>query len=98
MAERRVRKTESLLKSRAAIDAQLLTRDGLEVELFRSLHAKCNLQLSEKLGLEHAGMNPTSGLDEYAPIKVIKCLDHGVNSEKFTDMDGFGRGENYIKI
>ncbi len=97
MAERKQLKTETLLRRKSQTEAELTRRDGVEIDIFRQLHLKCEGLETALVGYDYAGYNPSHDQHQYAPVKVVSCPVHNVKSAKFTDMDAFHRGEVYVR-
>lgn len=91
MPERKVG-TETLLKHKVKIDSELATRNYLEKEIFESIHSKCKL-IRKRVDWQRVGYNPTWNDVEYAPIKVLRCEEHAIDSARFLDWEAYTAGE-----
>lgn len=86
MSERLPKGTETLLRYRAKIDERLVTRYGLEVAVFRSVHSSCVLQICWVDNVP-AGYNATHEVEAYHPRYLARCTKHGVDSNPYVEFD-----------
>jgi hypothetical protein len=80
------RKTGTLLKQRQNIDSELVKRAGLELEIFKQVHSKCDTK-SIYSGKSYAGTSATWECDVYNPKFKTHCNDHNIDSAEWIDGD-----------
>jgi hypothetical protein len=78
---------ETLLKRREAIDEELRTRNGLEIDTFREVHGKCGRVTDQKVGDQNTGREATHQAYYFHPIMVTICEDHKTESRRWVNID-----------